>query len=466
MFNKQQYKTYKLSAKSYRELYWSQSLPKSISFNTQSTIINQYNIDTGEIINGKFIPDGKHAISTTTKSSTQHYDMKTNELIKVNNKKVNISKKAESKRLLSTIKNKKGIAPIDSYERKTMDKINTTYQKLKLTTSESINSAVKIHIRPMNLKVMKISEKINYNDYYFQAKIDGHRAFIDVRGKSKDISDIHIRTRSGFNSTIRPPKLLTNILTACQWISKTYDSDKVVFDGEFYNPDIDFESLSSIIRTSDTSSDMLLELDKIKLYLFDIVLIDVDIHMIGKNRKKILDNLFASNQFKYIVKVPDVENKDMTFTKLHAKTEELIRAGYEGIVIRSKYHPYMFGYRANKEIYKYKVLHEADYRIVGFTFGHTLKNAVVWICQLNDDQPDETFNVIPKSTIKYRESLGQRFKETDGAEYFNKFFKNRLITVYYNFKTKTGRPKPSIGSDVVKMRNDESIDDPIDESIE
>ena len=316
--------------------------------------------------------------------------------------------------------------------------------------SDAIAKSQQLQLLPMLVKTLTEKEtkknNFSFNNYYYQIKYDGHRAFYIV-----DDKEIRLVSKIGKKSNLQSPILEKGIDVIRKLLKDKLNVNKFIIDGEFFNPEIDFNMLSSIIRKKEHT---IADYEKIKIKIFDIVLIG-DKNQIEEpfeTRKSIL-KLIGRIIKKYkivnmsVVKLLNVKFK--TLKELYEFTKSKFEKNkVEGIILRDKRAKYMFGKR-NDAIYKYKIYEEDEYPIIAYTFGKK-NDLVIWVCELPNG---EKFKVQQAGTGSHKLRLEISKKLKANPTLFNEVYRGKLLKVIYYDKTTTGKPKFAKGT-IIKMDNE------------
>jgi DNA ligase-1 len=127
--------------------------------------------------------------------------------------------------------------------------------------------------------------------------------------------------------------------------------------------------------------------------------------------------------------------------EVYQKMGEFIGLNYEGAIVRKPQGPYELGYRS-RSLLKVKTFFDAEFRIVGHSFGTgRAEKSVVWQCITEDGK---LFSVVPRGTIEEREAWGAHAKKYYG----------KLLTVRFWNRTEDNVPQFPVG---VAIRLEEDL---------
>jgi len=172
--------------------------------------------------------------------------------------------------------------------------------------------------------------------------------------------------------------------------------------------------------------------DQLQYWVYDIV----DPTKTYAERKKILEGLHSDFKNPSIILTPTFGC--ISETGVHILHEQFIGSGYEGTMIRNSAGKYEIGHRS-PSLLKLKNFQDSEFKIVGFEQGEgSFSGAMIFVCESSSGK---TFNVLPKGTMEYRQSLWDD-RET---------LVNKYLTVQYQTLTNDGIPQFPIG---IAIRND------------
>jgi ATP-dependent DNA ligase len=199
-------------------------------------------------------------------------------------------------------------------------------------------------------------------------------------------------------------------------------------DGELMPTDLPFETFSGLINKKKLSDEDKVNLSKVKFIVFDIF---HDDNPLGFNKR------FGLLQAMFDIKYKSIELIKTQLVKseseIEDKLKEYISEGEEGIMIRNYDGLYRVNYRS-KDLLKYKLFEDSEFKITGFTEGvGNEAGCVIWICETGKGF---TFNVRPRGSFEERKLLYQ-----NGKKYIGK-----LLTVrYQELFEDTGIPRFVVG---------------------
>jgi ATP-dependent DNA ligase len=274
--------------------------------------------------------------------------------------------------------------------------VKTGYEKaLKRAQTMWNNEHTKCNqVLPMLANKWEDRKKYISEPFYVQPKLDGVRLLV-----SKD---------GGISRTGK-------IVPGTEILGKGLEEGEYV-DGEAFDPNLNFEELTSIFKTDPL---------KLKFHVFDFF-----------DLKK-LDMTFEERWAKVkSLKNSHYEYVETTLVMLRDHVPSIhkqhVKEGHEGTMIRDKDSVYEVGQRSNY-LLKYKDFQTEEYEIVGARTGHGRDaDAVVWICKTQDDQE---FTVRPEGTIAHREEHYKNHKKYLG----------KMLTVRFQNLTAHGVPRFPVG---------------------
>jgi len=271
--------------------------------------------------------------------------------------------------------------------------VKTGYEKalVRAQTMWNNENIKVVQVLPMLANKWEERGKYISEPFYVQPKLDGVRLLVSKSG-------CFSRTGKAVNGL----EHLAAKLKDGEWL-----------DGECYDPNMNFEELTSAFKMNPKS---------LVFYAFDYF-----------NTKR-PDLPFAERQNILRQKTPTIVDtflvsKKSEISEYHAK---FVEEGHEGIMIREATSAYEVGKRSNY-LLKYKEFQTEEYEIVGAKTGHGRDaDAVVWVCKTEDGHE---FTVKPEGTIKVRE---QYYKHR------NKYI-GKLLTVRFQNLTALGVPRFPVG---------------------
>jgi ATP-dependent DNA ligase len=204
--------------------------------------------------------------------------------------------------------------------------------------------------------------------------------------------------------------------------------DNVIFDGELYvHGNLKFEQYGVLRKTKWTQDDLSL-LKSIEYHIYDVILQKETY----ESRFQMLSNLFSLADVSTIQNIKLVRTeKCKGLEEIKSFTEEFLKQGYEGSMIRNSNGLYKQKYRSY-DLLKNKTFDDSEFEIVDFTFEKDVlgKNdqVIVWICK---NQDGKIFHVPSKGTREERHQLYQR-----GSEFVGK-----MLSIQYFGLTNDGIPR-------------------------
>ncbi len=265
-----------------------------------------------------------------------------------------------------------------------------------VTDRESLENRVLLLPMLANKYNGKISEP-----FYVQPKLDGVRMLLGKRdGK------VVMLSRTG--------KPVHNMEHICKEV-EPYLEEGEFLDGENYNPDLTFEEITGLCRTSlkDTGK----KFDKIQFHIFDFF----DLNNLNKsfeNRLELLKKFKRNFKNIFFVETKLLKNKNL----IQNQHDQYVSHGYEGIMLRDPKGKYTLANRSS-HLLKFKTFQTDEYRIVGAEEARGRDvDTVVWICETDKG---ERFSVRPKGTQEQRKKwLAHCEKLIDGSKWLTVQFQN------------------------------------------
>jgi ATP-dependent DNA ligase len=205
------------------------------------------------------------------------------------------------------------------------------------TTDPSGESDVRLPMKAQ--KFIKSGHHIKY-PAFVQPKLNGVRCFAKMVG---DTIEYTSRKGKSFNSTLQhlTPHLLKHM------------GEGVIFDGEIYNHDWNFQQIIRRVKKLRHDSNLL------EFHIYDAAEEDSTF----STRSELL-SLLGMELPLVFVKTEKIYNSE----EVKTKHDEYVQNGYEGVMIRNGLSEYKFNHR-DKNLQKYKEFIDDEFLIVGFHFG-------------------------------------------------------------------------------------------------
>jgi DNA ligase-1 len=186
----------------------------------------------------------------------------------------------------------------------------------------------------------------------------------------------------------------------------------VILDGELYHHDMDFQTITSMVRRKGHP-----DLGKIEYHVYDCITPLPYQERYAFLQKIHVDKVVVVEASK-IQRVSQIETYHTAFAEL----------GYEGIMIRNPQSLYQEQIRS-KDLLKYKLFKEQEYQVIGHVEG---KGGIpVFVCETNG----KTFQVMVKSTMEDKKNTLEQVTS----------FYHQWLTVKYQELSKDGIPRFPVG---------------------
>jgi ATP-dependent DNA ligase len=279
---------------------------------------------------------------------------------------------------------------------------------------------------PMLAKLWKDGKEQaeEWQGYYIQPKIDGHRAIATAQ-------EMHTRQNVRILSVPHISLILDQLVDS---------HPQMKLDGELYIPGADLPTVQSAVRRSSAHPILW---GQVRYAIFDVVDTSLPFHL----RLEQLHNFYATllDAWETILTLsfPDHIQKyvarkcpiDLVATNLHHNTtsfkeehDRYVEAGYEGLIIRNPDGMYRPNYRSY-DLLKYKDFMDTEFEIVDIKEARNMCG--VYVCRAPNG---DTFDVNPASTASFRRRI-LKYKEN---------YIGRMVTVKYEKMSPGGKPlKPT-----------------------
>jgi DNA ligase-1 len=244
---------------------------------------------------------------------------------------------------------------------------------------------------------------------FVQAKLDGIRCLTYIK---EDSIVNQSRQLKYFNNLKHINDELENLLL---------DNSKLVFDGELYSHDKDFNHIAGIVKKIKLKDEDKKNLLDIEYHIYDCF-IDGE-YLQFDERLKLLKNIIKNMKYVKLVSTYKCETVEEV-PEFHAK---FLGDNYEGLILRNKIAPYEFC--RSKHLQKFKTFFDDEFKIVDFKqgSGHDL-GTIIWICETKDGQK---FSCRPVGSVEDRKKL---YKEGDN-------YIGKMLSVTYQELSEYGVPR-------------------------
>lgn len=259
-------------------------------------------------------------------------------------------------------------------------------------------SPLKKHIVPMLAKDYRKNGNIEF-PVLVQPKIDGMRLLYNSKTGTAT-------SRAGNTGKT------AGLITLLHALSKANFNNEIL-DGELYKHGKSFQEVMRMVNSAD---------EKLEYHVFDIISNEnfIDRH---DYLKKLLAKAPESTR-KLVKLVPIATAHNDTEIKQHLKN--YIEHGYEGVMIRDPYAPYVQG-RTNA-LFKYKTFEDAEFKVIGWSLDRA--NKVKWECKTHEGK---TFHVSPNADLMAHTTL-----------HYDAYI-GKMLTVQYQNLSEDGIPRFPVG---------------------
>jgi ATP-dependent DNA ligase len=255
------------------------------------------------------------------------------------------------------------------------------------------------------------AKKIDWATAFAQPKLDGFRCLVRVEGGAVTLTS---RENQPLNAL---EHLRKEIAAAAHRIAAISDGRPLVFDGELYAHGLSINQISSACKKR---SDLT---EKILFHSYDVLLPDEPYH----ERSSLVSRFVSELASPLVGSVETV--KVRSENDLMICQRDFIERGYEGAMLRHG----KAGYEAGKRsagLLKVKTFVDGEFKIVDYKFGRGgYAEVPIFVCVTDDGH---TFDVTAQGTMAEKKAIGKVAKGCIG----------RLLTVKYQYMTKTAEPVP------------------------
>jgi ATP-dependent DNA ligase len=416
----------------------------------QIPIKNKYITDTGAF------PEGA-LVELWTESGISEMNITRSSVTYVEGKLA--GKKNERNPLQQALVNARG-----KYEKKRGDGSSPNLNELNVAVE--VQDQGNIMYYPMlskNYKDIKAKDKPKLYPAEIQPKLDGVRCLIYLRNNVnngrptyKDVI-MYSRQLKDFPYNESNDSIRKAVLPGLIKYYDTANNESVYLDGEFYKHGMPLQDINSIVRSGDSDSKKKSKANsdknakakandessndessdvEIEYHIFDMFYPKYDKESFTM-RKDLRQEIIVYIDSPLIVSVETklVENQD----ELDEIYNDFLEKNYEGIMIRDPNSAYLKSATVksdrlrSKSLLKRKEVFDDEFEVIDYTQGENGKEvgAVYWICAVGD----ETFKVVPNMPFEERYAIYKECKRHFATKY-----KNKLLTVEYRSKSKTGVP--------------------------
>jgi ATP-dependent DNA ligase len=324
------------------------------------------------------------------------------------------------------------------------------YKKHKLKKTN--DSGTKLP--PMLLKIYNDYPASFYEsfseDFYIQRKYNGVRALTRLNAKSA--VDIYSRNLHDYD--------IPNIAEAI----KPYLKKNYMVDGELFINGAELQTISGIVRRSNSESSYGAQApspglrpvearnelrgsnnakskEEITYVIYDLYDTDKPSRVFSE-RSQLIKEIFKNCKTPLVIAPTYKLGKTQPFKEFDKKVREyfkdFVKEGYEGAVIRRDA-PYVL--KKSSNIFKLRQKYSDEFAIIGFTDGvGKNKDLLTFICETKDKRE---FNVSLRASSAKRRELFLKFK--NDKNYFDRYYKNKKLTVEFSNLSLTGIPLEPIG---------------------
>ncbi len=274
----------------------------------------------------------------------------------------------------------------------------------------------KVNIKPMLAHTFRFADQKNKKGYAMtlpcigEGKYDGNRciAFFD-----KAANKVILQTRTG--------KVINNFTDIEEKLAKVYESisKSIYFDGELYTDKISFNILNGLIKKKTIDAENKKNIDLVNYYIYDCFDLEHMDEFKQLDRKKFIEEVIPKKSSKLIVVKYYTLNTEADIRKKHA---ELVKEGFEGIILRSMNGLYELNKRS-RNLLKYKDFMDEEFKVVGYHISNDGIPTVVWECETNEEVNGKrnVFSVKPQGTMEERAYLLEHANEYIGKMLTVKF---------------------------------------------
>lgn len=292
---------------------------------------------------------------------------------------------------------------------------SSVFKKQSETYSTTKNAVVAVTAAPKPMLAHsfdKQSHKIRY-PAFAQPKLDGVRMIAHV-----DNNKVTCLSRTGKEYS---SDSLQYVCAALRTL-RVPSSEDFWFDGELYSENLTFEEIVGICRNTLHPDAEVYK--KLEYHVYDLILPDKKPFT---DRLALLKNVVPTS--KGVVQRVHTAVVDST-EDVHAKHDEFVASGYEGIMVRNKLG--LYAQNRSYDLQKFKNFQDHEFEIIDVkeAVGND-KGTAILQCQTSDRKP---FWVRPRGSREYRAGLLESRQVID-----------KVLTVRFQNWTEKGIPRFPVG---------------------
>lgn len=283
---------------------------------------------------------------------------------------------------------------------------------------------------------------------YYQPKLDGVRAVIYYVSKENEGNERNGNEGNGNEGNGNERKGQVLIQTRSGDYYPHFDelreslevffkeNPEIVLDGELYTNEMTFEELTGLCRKKTKKKEHFDKLKLIKFHIFDLYDKKNPLLSFEERHSLLLSfNTFDKN-FIELVETGKLESEK----EMKDKFNELMKKGYEGIMMRNKLGAYKIKHRS-KDLQKYKEFKDSEYKIVNFIEGTGIhKGMIIYVCEYESKKgTKKNFKVNPNGTHDTRKEMYNLAKKNPETVI------GKMLTVKYQELTSDLCPRFPVG---------------------
>lgn len=259
----------------------------------------------------------------------------------------------------------------------------------------------------------KHSKKVDWGNAFAQPKLDGFRCLVRIT------TDGNVTMTSRENQPFTALTDMRDVIAEMAKNTRVFGTDakEVVLDGELYCHGMSLNEISSACKKKSDKTKLL------KYHVYDAALGTADF----ATRNAFARDFVTQAGSDLLVPVDTV--KVRTEQELMKCQAEFMEVGFEGAMLRYG----AVGYQAGKRsphLLKVKTFQDDEFKVVDYKLGRgDYAGVPIFTCETADGNP---FDVTAPGSMEQKREMGKRAKE----------FIGKLLTVKYQYFTKTDEPVP------------------------
>lgn len=297
---------------------------------------------------------------------------------------------------------------------------------------KQINAKSRVNVGQVKLYPPMLANRYNdkhaHEQVYVQPKFDGNRAVAVLNETAGGQEYVELYSR-GLKEWPGHDDVRNELLPVLRHYHDNHGV-RLYVDGELYDHGRKLQELGEMRRKSGATG--------IDFMIFDVFDPDRP-NMKFSQRWQIVEQMFG--EFDHWQRCVKTATYHVQKHSVNDCWQQFVNQGYEGAIVRNDT-AYQYSYRNyhTNHMLKIKRMLDDEYRIVNYTEGSGKdKGLLLLVCQT---ESGKRFNSRPAVPFERRRELFARMPtvENNGSTHFQNHWQDRLLTIYYEEKSKDGVP--------------------------